>query len=68
MLFFDQNLALVHHDHHLACVIVTLVDSHQAARFSLPLPIAECASIFFRPRWSFLIDLCGEHGLLAMFY
>ena len=68
MLFSVRNLALVRHDHHPACDIVALVDSHQAARFSLLLPIAECASIFFLPRRSFLIDLCGEHGPLTMFY
>ena len=68
MFFSDRNLPLVHHDHHPAHDIVTLVDSHQAARFSLLFPIAECASNFFRPHRSFLIDLCGEHGPLTMFY
>ena len=66
--FFDRNLALFRYDHHhLACDIVTLVDSHQGACCLWLFPIAESASSFFHLLQSFLIDLCRKHGPLTTF-
>ena len=65
--FFDRNLALFLYDHHPACDIVALVDSHQAACFLWLFPVAESASNLFHPLWSFLIDLCWKHGPLTRF-
>ena len=64
---FDRNLAFFRYDHHPACDIVALVDSHQAACFLWLFPIPESAFSFFHPPRSFLIDLCRKHGPLTTF-